>query len=204
MSYSTKIVVQPVDEPLHLEEVKEHLRVPLDDQDTNIARVYIPAARRRIESRTNRQLITATIALSLDCFPSGTNPILVPKAPLQVINSITYIDSAGDSQTLDPNKYTVDTSDEPGRIFPVFGTVWPVAQSRNLGVMVTVNFDAGYGGPLDVPAELREAMFLMAGHYYYHREEVVMGGKPGVLPMAVADLLQGYCYGDEFTVYGVE
>lgn len=202
MSYSTKIVVAPEYEPLHEGEVSEHLR---GGGEVNVYRVYIPAARRRIEQATNRQLVTATIELSLDCFPSGTSPILVPKAPLRSINSITYIDSAGDSQTLDPSMYTVDTSDEPGRVFPAFGTVWPATQSRNLGVMVTVNFDAGYGGESrDVPAELREAMLLMIGHYYYHREEVVMGAKPSVLPRAVDDLLQAYCYGDEFTQYGSE
>lgn len=203
MPYSVSTVVEPECEPISLEEAKSHIRNPLNNEDANIQNIYIPTARKRIEAELGRQLITATLELSLDCFPGGVQPILIPRSPLIAINSITYVDSAGQEQTLAGENYVVDLRSEPGRVFPASGKVWPPTKSRVSGSTVQVNFDAGYGSDSsDVPPGLREAMLLLIGHYYYHREEVVMGVVPSVLPRAVTDLITSHSVGDEFTDYG--
>lgn len=201
--YAVSVITEPEREPISLDEAKSHLRVPLSDQDGNIDRIYIPAARRRVEAETNRQLITATLELSLNRFPMGSAPICVPRCPMQSVTSITYRDTTGAEQVLDPSKYHVDPASEPGLIHPVFGSPWPAVRQRSAPSTVAVRFVAGYGATgASIPAGIREAMLLLIGHYYYHREDVVVGTISSALPRAVTDLLGSYGFGDEFVNYG--
>lgn len=201
-SYSIKQAVAPTLEPVSLEEAKKHLRVPTNNEDANIANIYIPAARRRLESELGRQLINATWQFGIDGFPSGLCPIQLPVNPVQSVTSIVYVASDGTETTLGSDDYIVDTNSEPARIKPAWGTAWPATRARTNAQTVLVTFIAGYGtDAASVPAGLREAMFLLIGHYYYHREAVTaMNAKD--LPRAVGDLLQAHSYGDEFVMYG--
>jgi uncharacterized phiE125 gp8 family phage protein len=201
--YSVKVTTKPTKEPISLEEAKTHLRTYGDHEDLNIDRIYIPTARQHCEDRTNRQFVTATLELSLDGFPPSGHPILIPRAPLQSVTSVTYQASDGTETVLSTDDYIVDTRHEPGRIIPAFGKAWPATRCREAAATVLVEFQAGYGGPSDVPAGLRAAMLLLISHYYYHREAVVVGTNASELPMAVETLLEQHGFGDEFTDYGV-
>ena len=117
--------------------------------------------------------------------------IRVPLPPLQSVTSITYIDTAGDSQTLAASKYTVDTSSEPARIVPSFSNDWPSTRAQIDAV--TVRIVAGYGvSGSDVPAPITSALLLIAAHYYEQRQPVVVGTIVADLPMAVDALLAPY------------
>ena len=200
MAYSVRVVEETGSFGFGLTEIKNHLRYPYDDQDDNIQLIYLPTARKRVEELTNRQLVTASMELSLDRFPCGTDPILIPRAPLQSVESIVYVDSAGEEQTLDAERYVVDANHEPGRVFPAYGTSWPSTRERTSGGTVKVTFTAGYTN--GYPAELFQAMLLLVGHYFYHREAVTMGATPKEVPRAVEDLCEAFSYGDEFCDYG--
>ncbi len=187
MNYAIATTAEPAKEPITLSEAKRHIRYPLDDEDANIERIYIPAARRRVESETGRALITQTKTLTLDDFPGGSCPIWIPCAPLQSVDSIVYAANDGTQTTLSTDDYVVDTNSEPGRILPKFGNPWPATKERTLSSTVLVTFDAGYGSTTSsVPAGIREAMLLLIGHYFYHREDVVLGLNANLLPRAVA------------------
>lgn len=200
--YSVRVITEPTQEPITLEQAKTHLRTYGDHEDLNIDQIDIPAARQHCEDQTNRQFITATLELSLDDFPRGTCAILVPRAPLRAVNSVTYIASDGAETVLSSSDYVVDVRHEPGRILPKFGKPWPATRKREAGATVLVEFEAGYGGPSDVPARLRSAMLLMVGHLYYFREGAVVGASVAELPMGVQTTMEQYSYGDEFLDYG--
>ena len=124
----------------------------------------------------------------------------MPRPPLQSVTSITYVDDAGDTQTLSSSLYQVDTKSQPGRIIPAYGESWPTVRSNTLNA-VTVNFVAGYGDdPEDVPAGLRHAVKFLCGHWFEQRETVVIGNGITIetVPMAVDALLgmhsmKGFC-----------
>lgn len=201
MKYAIKLTTEATEEPITLDAAKEHLRVPTSDEDANIAGIYIPAARQRIEAELGRCLITSTFRLNLDSFPAGTCPIMVPVNPVQSITSIQYITSEG-TQTIAASDYVVNTDTEPCEIHPTWGSIWPTVLKRTESANVSVEFVAGYGASgASVPAAIRQAMLLLVGHYYYHRESVTMGSA-SILPEGVANLLAAYNYGDEFTDYG--
>lgn len=200
--YSVRVTTRPDSEPVSLGVAKEHLRTYGDHEDVIIQNIYIPTARQYCEDRTNRQFMTATLELSLDGFPPGCQPIPVPRAPLRSVSSIVYQGSDGTETTMPTSDYIVDTRHEPGRIFPAAGKSWPATKHRNAAATVLVEFEAGYGEAWEVPHGLFSAMLLLIGHYYYHREAVVVGTISSELAMSVDALLEQYSYGDEFTDYG--
>lgn len=176
-------------EPITLEQAKLHLRVDFSDDDALIL-ALITAARERAELVTGRALVKGSWIYSLDSFPYGyfcnTMPaparvtpdkwlaawaawqsIELPRSPIVSVDSVRYIPSAdGQLATLDPSVYVTDTATEPGRIYPVLNSYWPLTQAVPRAVQIT--FTAGYD---QIPEPIRMAMLLMIGHWYAQRED---------------------------------
>lgn len=189
------LVTGPTAEPVTLAEAKAHCRVAIADDDGLIAG-YILAARNHLEEITGRAFLTQTWDLSLDHdWPwyqdmethRHSRLIQLLKAPVQSVTSITYIDTAGASQTLASNQYVVDTVSTIGNVYPAYAVEWP--QVRCQRAAITVRFVAGW---TVFPDALRQAMLLLIGHWYENRETVVIGQSPAELPMSVASLIAPY------------
>jgi uncharacterized phiE125 gp8 family phage protein len=145
------LVSGPVVEPATVAEVKLDARIDSNDFDSSIA-TLIQAARETAESLTGRAFITQTWQLVLDAFPVAE--IKVGKLPIQSIASITYVDTSGATQTIDPSDYTLDAVTGPGWVLPAAGYSWPATFGAANTVRVT--FVTGYGDLAeDVPAGLR-------------------------------------------------
>lgn len=189
-----KLVTGPTAEPVDTFTAKAHLRETATDAGVNaIVGGLISAARELGEDETGRAWMRQTWDMKLDAFPCDGEPIEVPKPPLHSVTSITYVNSTGGSSTLAATGYRVDTTSEPGRITPAYGSFWPTA--RDVTGAVTVRFKAGYGTATeatvdDVPQRLKQAVLLTVGHWYENRENVVLGDAPAELPMAARALYQ--------------
>lgn len=183
-------------EPVTLADAKLHCRVEITDDDALITGLIV-AARRVCESRAKRSLITTTYDMILDSFPFGggyynrlvrqfygafpgasgatwpgflptnTGIIELTHPPLQSVDSIKYLDSGGNLQTLDPSVYSV-VAGTPGRINPAYGKIWPVTYPQ-IGA-VTIRFACGYGDAPAVPENYKSAIKLLVGDLYEHRE----------------------------------
>lgn len=175
------LVTPPAEEPVTLDEAKLHCRVDagITEHDALLSALIV-AAREQVESETGRALVSQTWRLTLDCFPPL--PIVLPRAPLVSVDSISYLDTSGDSQTLNPAAYRVVTDEVLGKVVPVFGGQWPAAR-RTEGA-VTVKFVAGYGEAQDVPQAIKQWILLAVGGWYGQREAIVAG--------QVAELPRGY------------
>ena len=182
MSLTT--VTAPAAEPISEAELRQRSRIP--DEETSAAVLqYIRAARRTAENYLRRRLITQTVRLVMDRFASQ---IIIPTDPVQSVDEITYVDGAGETQTLDAADYHLVVSGVPCMIVPAFGTTWPV--TRAFYDSVSVDLIVGYGdAATDVPDDIVQGIFLLAGHFYENREAVVVGTTAGALPLGVEDLL---------------
>lgn len=118
--------------------------------------MLIASACRAAETLTRRALITQTWDLFLDSFPGWE--LTVPKPMLQSIDSISYVDTNGVQQTLDPTLYLVDTAGEPGRITPVYGRVWPWTRWQMNAVKI--RYTCGYGDANAVPQGIKDWMLV--------------------------------------------
>lgn len=183
----------PTTEPITLDEAKLHLNIRHTDDDARITEA-IAEAREFVELRTGRQLLTAKWQLVLDTFPTrerwawaATPFIDMPKPPLQSVQSITYVDGSGVTQTWPATSYAVSKPSGPlaerGRIQPAYAATWPSVRDE-MGA-VSVSFTAGYGVAATVPRLLRKAMFLLIGDTYEHREDTVVtdARSSGVTPL---------------------
>lgn len=168
------IVTQPEDEPLSLAEVKEFLRIDGDDQDATIDAMFT-AAREYCEEVLSRQLMPATLRLSLDAFPES---IVLPRPPLISLTAsesyptlgISYVDSQGATQTLATSVYQVDSYSEPAKVVLAYNQSWPDTRTQVNAVNVT--YRAGYADADSVPNRIKQAILMLTAHWYENRESV--------------------------------
>jgi uncharacterized phiE125 gp8 family phage protein len=150
---SLTLVTAPTEEPVTIDEIKDELRGPTVEHD-NLLRGMIVAARKYCETKLKRQFCTATWDYRIDYFPPWE--IELPLPPLQSVTSITYLDTGGTSQTWSAGNYLVDIYNDPGRITPSFGNVWPSTRWQNNAV--TIRFVSGYGTSIAVPEPIKQAI----------------------------------------------
>ena len=170
--YSLQLVTGPTEEPVDIIEAKTHLKVPSDvAEDDDLIHSLIKTARTTSENITNRAFISQTWKMFFEGFPPWE--IKIKRPPLQSITHVKYVDTAGALQTLNSNQYLVDETSLPGRLVPVYGAYWPSVRCQPKAV--EIQFVCGYGAAKDVPFPIRQAMLLLLGHLYEHRESVNIG-----------------------------
>lgn len=185
----------PAKEPVTLAEAKLHLNVAAAfTADNDLITAIISAARIYCENELDRAFITQTYKLYLDRYP---NEIVLPRAPLQSVTSITYVDTDGATQTEATSVYQVDVTSEPGRIKPAWGKAWSAIRRQYKSIAVT--FEAGYGDDItDVPLTTIAAIKLMVGQLYLFRETVVTGTIVAKLPFNLISVLKTESTGYEW------
>lgn len=168
----TVLLTQAGVEPVSLDELKAHVQVEHDLDDALLTACQL-AARVWVETHLRCALISQTFEGYLDCFPCG--PIVLRHGALQSVDSVMYYDADGVEQTLDPSVYHVDTVRRPGRLYLRHGESWPATEFGRPNA-VRVQFVAGFGdSPEDVPAPIKAAIKLLAGHMYAFREPEITG-----------------------------
>lgn len=153
----TEVTAAAVD-PVDLCDVKDEAQIDTDDDDSQFLRL-IRAVTINLQETWDRQFIQATYDMELRRFPGSTGAISIPRPPLSSVTSITYTDTAGNSQTLSSSLYTVETGSDKtrGYITPAYAQYWPATYGDDRDV--TVRFVCGYGtAPEDVPADIRQTI----------------------------------------------
>lgn len=150
--------------PVDLTEMKLHLRVTTDTEDTIIAQLML-AATNWCEEFQRRTYITRSRIYYLDEFETQIRP---PYSPL-VSATVQYIDLDGVTQTIDAANYVVDTYSEPGRITETYGYSWP--STYNVTNAVIVTYDSGYGVAANVSEEIKAAIKMYVQLLYERSED---------------------------------
>lgn len=200
--------VAPATDFVTLDEAIAHCRVTTDTE-AGLIQGYLFAARELVEHDTRRAFITQQWQLTLDSTEASANDnnsvwptvkdsatgyrikrIVLPKPPLQSVDSFQYIDLAGVTQTLDPSQYIVSKMDtDESVIEPAYRVVWPIPQRRS--GFATINFTTGYGDNIgDVPEQARQAVLMLVGLWFDYR-----------VPIATAQAVVELPYGPEQLIY---
>ncbi len=157
------------------------------DEDDLIDSLIV-AARQWAENFTRRAFITQSWTLTLDAFPTE---ILLPRPLAITVTTLKYFDTDGVQQTWNASNYTVDIANTPGKVVRAFNIDWP--NIRNIPNTIEVIYTAGYGAAAsDVPDGIKLAIKMLVGHWYEHRESVVLGVTTAEVPMAVESILWPY------------
>lgn len=187
-----RITAPPVS-AISLNEAKDHLRVDLVEEDSLIQRLT-HAATGMVEGPhgVGLALVEQQWELSLDYWPAVID---LPLYPVQSVDSITYVDGDGNSQTL--SNFQAAVNRNPATIAPAVDERWPNA--RDQLEAITVTFTAGYAKDgtdyrANIPEDLRAALLLLVGHLYENRVAVTQDSMEQV-PLAVTHILERYRVG---------
>lgn len=159
LTYSDIVTTGPTVEPVNVEDARRNL--DLDDlyRDEDLE-LWITEARKAVEYDARVALNTQTRSLALHCFPASDSFEVGTVSPLISVTSITYLDTAGASQTLATSVYKVDTARRPGVVWLKYTQTWPSTYGE--ANAVTVTYTAGYGpAASDVPEAAKTAMYLL-------------------------------------------
>jgi len=173
-------------EPITLDQAKQHLNELENDFDQTIE-ANIVVARRWVERRTSLKLRAVEVDLTLDFFPAV---IELPFAPVSSITEIKFFNGLGVEEVLPVAEFQSDLIGRPHRICPVFGSTWPVTETRLNAV--TVTFVAGHDSNEPVPEDIIHGMKMLIAHWDRNREAVVIGTISKAIEFAVDSLVLPY------------
>lgn len=117
--------------------------------------------------------------------------IELTKGPLISVTSVKSFDEADVESTFASTQYYADTASRPGRIVLREGSVWPTNVRSVNGLVVT--YKAGFGTEAaNVPFQLRQAIKVIAAHWYENREAMTMDLSAANVPGSAWDILSKY------------
>lgn len=178
------------DAALPVDEFKAHLRLgsgfgPDSVQDAVLAS-FLRAAVAAIEARTSKVLLQRAFALSVHVWRDLGRQAL-PVAPVTAVTEVEIVDRNGVRTSVDGTAYWLER-DTHRPCLRATGVALPGIPEAGEAV---VAFDAGYGQQWsDIPADLRQAAMLLAGHYYEFRNETSLSD--GCMPFGVSSLIERY------------
>lgn len=184
-------VSAPPSEAVPVRDFAEHLRLGSGFADDGaldgLLEVYLRAAMAAIEARIGRALLSRAFTWTLTRWRDDSSQGL-PVAPVRSVDAITLLDADGDEETVEPATWSVLRDSHRPRLVGRFGRNLPRIPR---GGHAEIRFTAGFGEAwAAVPADLRQAVFLLAAHYYENRADA--GAPAGGLPFGVLVLLEAY------------
>jgi uncharacterized phiE125 gp8 family phage protein len=169
----------------------EHLRLGsgfADDGAEDVAlEAYLRAAMAAIEARLGRVLLARPFAWTVGRWREEASQAL-PVAPVVAVEAITLKGADGAESAVDPELWSVLRDAQRPRLVGRFGRSLPRIPR---GGTAEVRFTAGFGASwADVPADLRQAVLLLAAHFYENRADT--GAVSGTMPFGVLVLIEAY------------
>ncbi len=173
---------------LPMEAFRAHLRLGTGFADDaiqdEVLESYIRAAMAAIEARLGKALIIRDFRLQLTGWTNGGHQAF-PVAPVQAVTSVVVLDRFGAPNVVAPERYDLEPDTHRPHLVAA-GSAFPTVTS---GGSVEIVFEAGFGADWDaVPSDLRQAVFLLAAHYYENRRDT--SGSSGLMPFGVMMLLE--------------
>ncbi len=147
---------------------------------------FLRAALSAVEARTGKVLIQRDFLWSLTKWQNSEAQPL-PVGPVSDLTRVTLVAKDGTETEVDLTTLRLVRNLHEPCIVALGAALPRVAQSGG----VDVRFTAGWGPAwTDVPADLRQAVLLLAAHYYEFRSETSLS--EGCMPFGVTSLLERY------------
>ncbi len=171
-------------------EFKAHLRLGTgfaeDSTQDEVLLSFLRAALSAIEGRTGKILFERSFRWSVTSWRE-TDAQPMPVAPVQALVGMELVDRQGVRTPVANEAYWLEQDPAMPRIRAV-GLALPVLAT---GMIAEVQFMAGYGLQwTDIPSDLRQAVLLLAAHYYEFRNETALSA--GCMPFGVTSLIERY------------
>ena len=166
-SYIYKVTIEPVNLPISIALLKEHVKLdPADTSQDTYLELIIKAASGYCEKYTARTLINTTYETYRDDFSS--NCMQLRRSPLSSLTSVEYLVSDVLTTVDDTTYYITDSQSYPV-IYIKSDEAWPTdIDDRKQSVVIT--FVAGYGADdTSIPDDLKLALLNHCAKMYENR-----------------------------------
>jgi len=175
---------------LPLSELKSHLRLGTGFSDGDIQdpvlESFLRAAIAAIEARTGKILIERDFSWTLTRWRDAEAQAL-PVAPVTDITSLVLRNRLDEEEIIEADHYQLVPDGQRPLIRPT-GSCLPAIPG---GGVAEIFFTAGYAEEWgSLPADLGQAVLLLAAHYYEYRNETGMGDSN--MPFGVTSLIERY------------
>ncbi len=178
------------DTALPVDQFKAHLRLGTGFGDEtlqdSVLKGFLRAAMAAIEARTGKVLISRDFTWTLSYWRDRSAQSL-PVAPVSAITAVTLVDVQGTQTVLDAASYRLEADSQSPRVRPVSGLLPMVPANGEVRIGFSAGMSSDWGG---LPADLGQAVLLLAAHYYEYRDETSLGD--GCMPFGVSSLVQRY------------
>ena len=169
----------------------EHLRLGSgfadDGSEDAVLELYLRAAMAAIEARLARALLARDFSWTVGRWRDDASQGM-PIAPVRSVASITLVEADGSETAVDPEAWSGLRDAQRPRLVGRFGRSLPRIPRAG---HAEIRFNAGFGEAWEaVPADLRQAVFLLAAHFYENRSEG--NAVAGSMPFGVLVLIEAY------------
>lgn len=147
---------------------------------------HLRAALAVIEGRIGKALISRRFRWEVPYWREAGGAQALPLAPVSAVIEVAVVDAWGGRVVVSDSLWRLRRDSQRPKLEPVSTFFPPVPE----GGLAEVVFDAGFGVWAAVPADLRQAVFLLAAEFYEHRHDAGVGN--GALPRTVLGLIEGW------------
>ncbi|MBU2960134.1 head-tail connector protein [Citreicella sp. C3M06] len=181
---------QVPDAALPVDALKRHLRLGSgfaeDDVQDAVLGSFLRAAMAAVEARTGKALISRGFVWTLHQWRDPQAAVF-PIAPVSAVSQLAIVDRFGAAELREASDYRLEQDGFAPKLRPM-ASVLPGIPG---GGAAEIRFTAGYGpGFDDLPADIAQAVLLLAAHYYEYRDETSLS--QGCMPFGVTSLIARY------------
>ena len=169
----------------------EHLRLGSgfadDGSQDQLLELYLRSAMAAIEARLGRVLLARPFSWTVTRWREDACQGL-PVGPVISVESITFQEADGSEAEAEAGTWSVLRDAQRPRLVGKFGRSLPRIPR---GGQAEIRFTAGFGPAWeDVPHDLRQAVLMLAAHFYENRQGV--GSRDALMPFGVLALIETY------------
>lgn len=175
---------------LPLAEFRAHLRLGTgfaeDSLQDSVLEGFLRAAMAAVEGRCSKVLIARVVTWRLPGWRDGQAQAL-PLAPVTSVSAIRLLDAEGVATEVAATSYWLEMDAH----YPMLRATGPCLPAPVSGGQIEIVAHVGLASHWsDLPADLKQAVLMLAAHYYEYRNDTALGG--GCMPFGVTSLMARY------------
>lgn len=174
-----KLVDQTGELPVSLQELKANSRITHDDEDV-ILNVYLEAAIETVQQASGLVLIAGVYEVTLPDW--WHDHLCIRISPVNDVVSVKYFDINGAEQEVLSSNFNWLFAGSTFSLWLNSSFYAPRTMDNNaaaVSVRIHAGYltesDSGYEPELKMPVRAKQAVLMIASHWYEHREAVVQG-----------------------------
>jgi len=184
------LLAGPAQEPISLAQAKAFLRI--EDENTaedGLIQTLITAARLHLEGVTQKALLAQSWRLVLDGWPPD-RVVHLPVGPVRALLAVTAYGADGEPVAVPLVQFGTLPGGGTRLVLPARIVGAPGLRAHS---GIEIDYEAGYGETADdVPADLRQALLVLVGYWFEHRDAVIVAGSGAVVPAGFDRLVAGH------------